>query len=922
MKILRHLAAAICGCVSALAFASPQFIAHRFDVLSAAPVSEGEIIFLGNSITNFHVWNDAFVRDSSLPQDKALIGNRGVSDGRAYQWKEKVQMILDGEHKPAKVFICIGTNDLNLAISPETVAGDVRAIVKHIQIASPQTQIFVESIPPRGDRAETQARIERTNPLLEKMAGEMGVTFIDLSSTLDPFRTNTSWTFDRLHPVANGYRAWCRFIAPQVGLECAYTDGNQNLAGFGSIAGSRASQFSLLPVSETDILMVGDYWGDAVLWHELLRNANVKNRSTANGELSDAQFKKLLDVTLKANSAQKTPRAMVLCWGMNQVNSGNFNVTTFKTTYQALVNYARQLAPGAEVYVSQVPPINNAYKANATAANAAIRDLGVPYMDIEAAGFTAANRADGVDANGMLSAKGAVMLAQAAGNLLNAQLGAGTTTAVTTDEFNAYYANRNRRIQYAAIYNTLYQAEFGDDVSQYPASAKPQFDAALAEMETVLAGREVTDAQIAAAQAKAAELTANVNMPKPDVWYVFTSSRGNKVLSTSGNDLVGTTSVPVAASMGNDVWKFVTRADGTYNIVNPLGQYITPDVAHNTAMSTVDEAPSAGWSIDYSDHKSGTFVIYSGTSAQLNQTSQAAVFNWHGGSCPNLTDEGCAYAISTFAGRLIDPDDAPNTSGWYEITRVEDNLRVVNADNVFRQSAANSYSLKYAAAPDDNFAPKGWVYIEVDGNSRYLRALNGMFINSKVTNARERANTVITAASDPVGAFGVDGWANYNNGSAEAPYVGRNSGTNKPHYFARVSDEELAAWSAWTVEIDAVAAAEIINDTKITYNGTENHGLASVYNGGVFFMTPGAVPVPEEFTVTPAVGVQQVTDTPSVIIDPETRTINVDFKAHHSAITEIDGTSATPSVIFDLQGRRVVSPRRGLYIINGKVTNL
>lgn len=922
MKILRHLAAALCGCVSAVALATPQFIAHRFDVLSAAPVSEGEIIFLGNSITNFHVWNDAFVRDSSLPQGQALIGNRGVSDGRAYQWKEKVQMILDGENKPAKVFICIGTNDLNLAIAPETVADDVRAIVRHIQIASPQTQIFVESIPPRGDRADTQARIEKTNPLLAQMAGEMGVTFIDLSSTLDPFRTNTSWTFDRLHPVANGYRAWCQFIAPQVGLECAYTDGNQNLAGFASVAGSRASQFSLLPVSETDILMVGDYWGDAVLWHELLRNANVKNRSTANGELSDAQFKKLLDVTLKGNSAQKAPRAMVLCWGMNQVNNGNFNVETFKTTYKALVDYAQELAPGTKVYVSQVPPINNSYKANATAANAAIREMGVPYMDIEAAGFTANNRADGVDANGMLRAKGAVMLAQAAGTLLNAQLGEGTATAVTTDEFNAYYANRNRRIRYAAIYNALYQAKFGEDVSQYPESAKPQFDAALAEMESVLAGREVTDAQIAAAQAKADELMANVNMPKPDEWYVFTSCRGGKVLSTSGNSLVGITSAPVAASMGNDVWKLVTRADGTYNIVNPLGQYITPDVAHNTAMSTVEEAPAAGWSIGYSDFKPGTFVIYSGTSAQLNQTGGAAVYNWHGGTCPNRTDEGCAYSISTFAGRLIDPDDAPSTSGWYEITRVEDNLRVVNADQVFRQSAANSYSLKYAAAPDDNFAPKGWVYIEVDGNSRYMRALNGMFISNKVTNARERANTIITAASEPVGAFGIDGWANYNNGSAEAPYVGRNSGVNKPHYFTRVSDEKLADMSAWTVKIDAVTSSEIINDTKITYNGTENHGLTTVYNGGVFFLAPDAVPVPEEFTVTPATGVQQVTDTPSVIINSDTRTINVDFKEHQSGITEIDGNSATPAMIFDLQGRRVISPRRGLYIINGKVTNI
>ena len=120
------------ACASGLA--SPQFIQHRQDCFKAVPTSSEQIIFLGNSITNFHCWADAFARPENKGLGEALISNRGISDERAYHWKHNVQMMLDGENKPAKIFIGIGTNDLNLGLPPEFVVNDIRAIVRQIQI--------------------------------------------------------------------------------------------------------------------------------------------------------------------------------------------------------------------------------------------------------------------------------------------------------------------------------------------------------------------------------------------------------------------------------------------------------------------------------------------------------------------------------------------------------------------------------------------------------------------------------------------------------------------------------------------------------------------------------------------------------------------------------------------------------------------
>ena len=109
-------------------------------------------------------------------------------------------------------------------------------------------------------------------------------------------------------------------------------------------------------------------------------------------------------------------------------------------------------------------------------------------------------------------------------------------------------------------------------------------------------------------------------------------------------------------------WKFVTRTDGTFDIVNyGDGSFVSPASANNTALKTTASSPSAGWTLKAADEP-GFLIVTSGT-VQMNQTTLSGkpLYNWGGGS--NTSDTGCKFRIEeaeglsdiseeTFAARL------------------------------------------------------------------------------------------------------------------------------------------------------------------------------------------------------------------------------------------------------------------------------
>ena len=110
----------------------------------------------------------------------------------------------------------------------------------------------------------------------------------------------------------------------------------------------------------------------------------------------------------------------------------------------------------------------------------------------------------------------------------------------------------------------------------------------------------------------------------------------------AGEALVGETEATLASQ-----WKLTTRTDGSYNIIcRADGTFVSPNSANNTALRTVADEPSAGWSISPAATL-GYYIITSGT-AQFNQTNNASlnwnVYNWGNGT--NTTDTGCQYLFA------------------------------------------------------------------------------------------------------------------------------------------------------------------------------------------------------------------------------------------------------------------------------------
>jgi lysophospholipase L1-like esterase len=142
------------------------------------PVLKGAIIFLGNSLTDAGRWNDI------APELPVL--NRGISGDISFGVLARLDEIV--RHKPAKVFLMIGVNDLKRNVPPAYIIANYQKIVQGIRAASPQTIIYLNSVLPVNEqkliapfRAVKNQDIETLNKaLLEISKKSRQVQYVDL----------------------------------------------------------------------------------------------------------------------------------------------------------------------------------------------------------------------------------------------------------------------------------------------------------------------------------------------------------------------------------------------------------------------------------------------------------------------------------------------------------------------------------------------------------------------------------------------------------------------------------------------------------------------------------------------------------------------------------------------------------------------
>jgi lysophospholipase L1-like esterase len=171
------------------------------------PNTKGEIIFLGNSITDIGEWAEIW-------QNKK-VRNRGVSGDNTFGVLARLDEITAS--KPAKVFIMIGINDIAKETPDTVIIANYKKIINRIQSESPKTKINVQSIlPTNNDFTEFkrhQNKMEHVifiNAALENYCKEIGLVYVDLYTAFldDNKKLDKKYTYDGLHINGYGYMKW------------------------------------------------------------------------------------------------------------------------------------------------------------------------------------------------------------------------------------------------------------------------------------------------------------------------------------------------------------------------------------------------------------------------------------------------------------------------------------------------------------------------------------------------------------------------------------------------------------------------------------------------------------------------------------------------------------------------------------------
>ena len=198
---------------------------HNFTCLNKF-VKKGEIVFTGSSLCELFPINEMLQNI----EPRITVYNRGIGgDITDDLLKRMNESIFDLE--PKKVFINIGTNDISRpTYNRAHLMSQYRKILMQIKERLPETKIYVMSYYPVNREmpgadpeavkaqfgARTNAELKEVNAEVEKMAAELGCTYINVFDCLLDEKGNLreEYTIEGMHMFANGYTVVLEKILP------------------------------------------------------------------------------------------------------------------------------------------------------------------------------------------------------------------------------------------------------------------------------------------------------------------------------------------------------------------------------------------------------------------------------------------------------------------------------------------------------------------------------------------------------------------------------------------------------------------------------------------------------------------------------------------------------------------------------------
>ena len=172
----------------------------------------GQIVFAGSSLCEQFPVNELL-----MDRGQAItVYNRGISGDTVEGYRGRMEDCVYAL-APRKVFINIGTNDMNGEIyDEEQLLSRYRGLLTEMRERLPGCEIYVlsyypvcEELTARFERSRwrTNARVRSANEGVKRLAAELGLRWIDLSGLLEDETGSlrAEYTMDGIHLYADAY---------------------------------------------------------------------------------------------------------------------------------------------------------------------------------------------------------------------------------------------------------------------------------------------------------------------------------------------------------------------------------------------------------------------------------------------------------------------------------------------------------------------------------------------------------------------------------------------------------------------------------------------------------------------------------------------------------------------------------------------
>lgn len=175
------------------------------------------VLFAGDSITEGYAVHEFF-------PERADLRNRGIGGATTDDLLAGLDALITGL-APSRLFLLIGTNDLNVDTDIPAVAQRVLTIIQKTLDACPDTTVYLQSIypvnpalPVIGTRFVDKRSNEIICALNERLREDCkGLAhFVDLYPSLVDSKgyLDAAFTYDGLHLNLSGYRAVTKALTP------------------------------------------------------------------------------------------------------------------------------------------------------------------------------------------------------------------------------------------------------------------------------------------------------------------------------------------------------------------------------------------------------------------------------------------------------------------------------------------------------------------------------------------------------------------------------------------------------------------------------------------------------------------------------------------------------------------------------------